>query len=108
MFDRAFELTGKLLMGEELTDEEKRHLNEYNARYKLVRWLVMDKLATDKNKTTVDFQFTPGEGFLDVPVIDMVNDLLAMFNAPAEPLVFGDASWVDDKYGNPPVCKKLE
>jgi hypothetical protein len=40
-------------------------------------------------------------------VIDVVNGILDVFEQTkdATPLNFGDGSWVDNKYGNPPVAK---
>jgi hypothetical protein len=119
-----YNLSAKALVGEELTDEEKSTLSEYNARYKLVRWLVMEKLNShEKEKgskyegySTKDFQFTPGDRFLETPVIDIVNGVIESFSLPSEPLVFGDGTFVFDDdgnpipqrgvYGNPPVTGK--
>ena len=49
----------------------------------------------------VDFHFTPGESFDDMPIIDIVNGLLkmneAIKNGDYEVLSFGDSHWVEDK-----------
>jgi hypothetical protein len=95
-----YNLSAKALVGEELTDEEKSTLSEYNARYKLVRWLVMEKRKY-QGFDLVDFQFTPGDGFLKAPVIDIVNGVIESFSSPSEPLVFGDGTFVFDHDGNP-------
>jgi hypothetical protein len=96
MIDKAFDLTLKALSGEELTDDEKKYVRERNAKYELVRYIYVEKMKHDKSKL-VDFHFTPGEGFMDTPIIDIVNGLLdmneAMKNGDYEVLDFGDASW---------------
>lgn len=76
MFDKAFELGTKALLGEHLTDEEKSYLRNRDIKYKLVRFLYMEKANSKNGPQTINFQFTPGDSFDDTPTIDIVNSLL--------------------------------
>lgn len=58
---------------EPLTDEELKYIADYGERYKIVKYLIEDKVAGLKQ-----FEFTPGERFMDIPVIDMVNEILEL------------------------------
>ena len=101
MFDKAFELTTKALVGEELTDEEKKYLRERDAKYKLVRYVYMEKVNSKKDgPQIVNFQFTPGDSFDDTPIFDIVDRLLKANEElkNAKPITFGDSN----KYGSPP------
>jgi hypothetical protein len=100
MFDKAFELTTKALMGEQLTDEEKSYLHVRDAKYKLVRFLYMEKTNSKDGPRVTNFHFTPGESFDDTPIIDIVNTLLYISKQlkHAVPVQFDDSN----KYGNPP------
>ena len=75
MFDKAFELTMKAMSGKELTDDEAKYLRERNAKYELVRYVYMEKMKHEGSGLT-DFHFTAGDSFMDVPIIDIVNELL--------------------------------
>ena len=105
----VYDLSAKVLMGEELSDEEKKMLRDYDTKYKLVRYIVMEKRRYD-GVDMVDFQFTPGDGFLDMSALDVANSIIKSFSALSEPLDFGDGSMVRDSegkpikgvYGNPP------
>jgi hypothetical protein len=103
--DKAFELTMKAFSGEELTDDEKRYLRERNAKYELVRYVYMEKMKHDGSGLT-QFHFTPGDNFIDTPVIDIVNGLLkvneSIKNGDYEVLDFGDSNWKH----NPPHSGK--
>ena len=105
MFDKAFELTMRSLSGEELTDDEKKYVRERNAKYELVRYLYTEKVRHD-GVDLLNFQFSPGDSFVDTPIIDIVNGLLevnkAIKNGGYEVLDFGDSNWVD----NPPHTGK--
>lgn len=106
MLTDVYELSIKALVGEELSLEEKKLLQDYDAKYKLVRYLVLEKQKHD-GVDMVDFQFTPGNEFLSMPIVDLVNSILATFKMPTKPLNFGDFSWKDaedlpGRYGNPP------
>lgn len=65
----------KKLIGEELTEDEVTHLKNYNSSYELVRFLVVQKLQA-KGAKMQNFHFTPGESFLDTPIIDTVNGII--------------------------------
>lgn len=100
MFDKAFELTMRSLSGEELTDDEKKYVRERNAKYELVRYVYMEKMKHDGLELK-NFQFSPGYGFMETPIIDIVNGLLkmneAIKNGDYEVVDFGDSHWVEDK-----------
>lgn len=58
MFDKSFELTGKVLKGEELTEDEKKYLVDRNRKYELVRYLVLEHSQYKKGIKMTNFQFT--------------------------------------------------
>jgi hypothetical protein len=93
MLDKAFELTMKSISGEELTDDEKKYMRERNAKYELVRYVYMEKMKHEGSGVT-QFHFTPGESFMETPVIDIVNGLLKVMqeikDGNIEPYDFGD------------------
>jgi hypothetical protein len=94
MLDKAFRLTMKAVSGKELTDDEKNYVSQRNAKYELVRYVYIEKMTHEGSKM-VNFQFAPGESFMDTPVIDIVNNLLEFNKAIKEGKVtrldFGDA-----------------
>ena len=109
-----YELSAKAIIGEELTDEEKSTLSEYNTKYKIVRHLVMEK-RKHQGFELVDFQFTPVHEFLAMPAIDVANSILETLLLPMTELDFGDGTieFDDDgnlvskqKANNPPVTGK--
>lgn len=106
MFDKAFELTMRSLSGEELTDDEKKYVHERNAKYELVRYLYTEKVRHD-GVDLLNFQFSPGDSFMDTPIIDIVNGLLevneAIKNGDYDVVDFGDSSLVKS---NPPDTDK--
>lgn len=95
MFDKAFELTMKALGGKELTADEQKYVRERNAKYELVRYVYMEKMKHEGSGLT-DFHFTPGDSFVDTPIIDIVNGLLklneAIKNGDYEVADFGDSN----------------
>ena len=101
MLDKAFELTMKSISGEELTDDEKKYVRERNAKYELIRHVYIEKMRHDGHDLQ-NFHFTPGDGFMETPIFDIVNSLLkineSIKNGDYEVLDFGDSSWVN----NPP------
>lgn len=105
MFDKAFELTVKAMSGKELTEDEQKYVRERNAKYELVRYVYMEKMR-HKGSTLVNFQFTPGESFMDMPIIDIVNDLFkfnkAIEDGKVTPLDFTDLDWNDDPSAHKP------
>lgn len=106
MIDKAFELNMKAMSGEELTEDENKYLRERNAKYALVRYVYMEKMKHEGSKLT-DFHFTPGDSFVDTPIIDIVNGLLKINenikDGKVTPLNFGDVSLVKH---NPPHSGK--
>lgn len=105
MFDKAFILTMKAMSGKELTEDEKNYVRLRNAKYELVRYVYMEKMKHKGSKLT-DFHFTPGDSFVDTPIIDIVNSLLKINenikDGKVTPLDFGDLNWID----NPPHSSK--
>lgn len=110
-----YELSAKALIGEELTDDEKKKLRDYNTKYALVRHLVMEHRKIDGYEL-VDFQFTPGDAFLQTSALEVANKIIESFSLPVTPLDFGDGTFVfDDEgkpipgvYGNPPHTGKAK
>lgn len=94
---KAFEVTTKMIIGEDVTDEEKSYARNYNAKYAIVRHLVMEKMQQEKLGLT-NFQFSTGEDFMKTPTVDVVNSIIKTFAIIAEPVSFGDSRWI----GNPP------
>jgi hypothetical protein len=107
---KAFEITTKIMVGEDVTEEEKSYTRNYNAKYSIVRHLVMEKLATDKSIELKNFHFTPGNDFMEIPTIDVVNSIVKMFSelGNATPVDFDDGSWDGDKYHNPPKSGRIK
>jgi hypothetical protein len=105
MLDKAFRLTMKSLTSEGLTDDEAKYLRERNAKYELVRYVYMEKMKHEGSEL-VNFQFSPGESFMDTPIIDIVNDLMkfneAIKNGNYEAVDFEDLDWEH----NPPHSGK--
>lgn len=106
MLDKAYELTMKAFSGEQLTDDESKYLRARNAKYELVRYVYIEKMKHEGSELK-QFHFTPGESFMDTPIIDIVNDLMkfneAIKNGKVKPLNFGDLSLVKH---NPPHSGK--
>ena len=98
MIDKALELTMKAFSGEQLTEDESKYLRARNAKYEFVRYVYMEKMKHEGSGLT-NFQFTPGESFMDTPIIDIVNDLMkfneAIKDGKVKPLDFGDLRWRD-------------
>lgn len=105
MFDKAFELTMKALGGKELTADEQKYVRERNAKYELVRYVYMEKMKHEGSGLT-DFHFTPGDSFMDTPIIDIVNSLLQLNkdikSGKVTPLDFSDLDWNDDPSAHKP------
>ena len=105
MIDKALTIAMKAMSGRELADDEAKYLRERNAKYELIRYVYMEKMKHEGSGLT-NFHFTPGESFMDTPIIDIVNDLLkfnrAIEDGKVTPLDFGDLNWRD----NPPRSGK--
>ncbi len=104
MLDKAYELTMKMFSGEQLTDDESKYLRARNAKYEFARYVYMEKMKHDGSGLT-NFQFTPGESFMDTPIIDIVNGLLkvneAIKNGDYDVVDFGDSSLVKSSLAAP-------
>lgn len=99
MFNQNFDIGMKILLGEEVTDEERNRWNNRNLKYEIVRYVYLEKMQHDKTGL-VDFHFTPDETFDDTPIIDLVNRLIKLDEdirngtVKVETLDFGDSKWV--------------
>lgn len=109
-----YELSAKAIVGEDLTDDEKKTLREYNVKYKLVRHLVIEH-RRNQGFEIADFQFSPGDEFMKASTLDIANEIIKSFAAPSRSFRFGDSNFIftDDgtpikrgTYGNPPVAEK--
>lgn len=106
---KALEITAKMMDGEDVTEDERSYVRNYNAKYSIVRHLVMEKFAGDKSTALKNFHFTPGEDFMTIPTVDVVNSVIKMFSElqNAVSVEFGDGSWDHShKYGYPPSTGK--
>jgi hypothetical protein len=99
----VYALSAKALVGEQLSDEEKSKLQNYNTKYALVRYLVAEK-QRHSGVNLADFHFTPGTGFLETPALDVANEIIKSFSLPATPIRFDDLKWED----NPPHSGKVK
>ena len=106
MIDKALTIAMNAMSGKELTDDEKNYVRLRNAKYEIVRYVYMEKMKHDGSGLT-QFHFTPGDNFIDTPVIDIVNGLLKINenikDGKVTPLSFGDVSLVKH---NPPHSGK--
>jgi hypothetical protein len=69
----------KMIIGEEVTEAEAQQVKEYDLKYALVRYIYMEKKKHDTPENVpvlTQFHFTPGEGFMETPIYDMVDELL--------------------------------
>lgn len=98
---KDLELFMKSLSDEGLTDDEKKYMRERNIKYEMVRYVYMEKMKHEGSEL-IGFQFSPGESFMDTPIIDIVNDLMkfneAIKNGNYEVADFDDLDCRD----NPP------
>ena len=105
MITTAYVLAINAIGGKKLTDDEAKYLRLRNAKYEIVRYVYMEKMEHEGSKLT-DFHFTPGDSFVDTPIIDIVNSLLKINenikDGKVTPLDFGDLNWRD----NPPHSGK--
>jgi hypothetical protein len=72
MFDA---ITIKAMSNEPLSAVEKEELRERNFRYELVRVLYIEKMKS-LGIPINNFHFTPGTGWMEVPVYDIITDLI--------------------------------
>jgi hypothetical protein len=55
-------------------------MRDRNAKYELVRYVYMEKMKHEGSEIT-QFHFTPGDGFMETPIFDIVNDLMKINEA---------------------------
>lgn len=105
-------LSMKAIVGEELTEDEKRRLAKRNTKYELVRYLYMEKKNSEADPNgpqLTNFQFSPGDGFEDMPTIDVVNSLLSWDEAIKNGDIEVTSLSLEDferRESNPPVTGK--
>ena len=105
MIDKALTIAMKAMSGRELADDEAKYLRERNAKYELIRYVYMEKMKHEGSGLT-NFHFTPGDSFVDTPIIDIVNDLMkfneAIKNGNYEVADLEDLDWNDDPSAHKP------
>jgi hypothetical protein len=86
-----YELSAKSLVGEELTTEQKKLLHDYDTKYRLVCYLVMEKQRLE-GINLLNFQFTPGDSFMKTSALDVANAIIKSFSLPSKSVSFGDSN----------------
>jgi hypothetical protein len=106
MFDKALTIAMNAMSGKELTDDDKNYVRKRNAKHEIIRYVYMEKMKYEGSQL-VNFQFTPGDSFVDTPIIDIVNSLLKINknikDGKVTPLDFGDVSLVRRPRLKPPT-----
>lgn len=90
MIDKAFDITTRLLMKEEVSEEEKLYLKNRNAKYELVRYLIKDYYKHNSEAELKDFHFSPGEEFDNTSALEIASAIVNVDLSNAKPLVFND------------------
>lgn len=90
MLDKAFDISTKILLGEEVSDEEKLYLKNRNTKYELVRYLVIEHSKYNGGHELKDFHFSPGDGFDDKSVLEIASTIVNIDLSNAKPLKFND------------------
>lgn len=81
------EIHAKLMLGKEITDEEKAQVLDSQLRMELIKFLVIEKLNHDfPDQKTTHFNFTPGPEWKNFPIVDMVNTLVEASQSKATPM----------------------
>ena len=102
--------TNYACVDEEVSDEDRKSLKEYDIKYALVRFLYIEKSKAD-GKNLVNFHFTPGDSFMDTPIFDVVDSLLEFSRKiesgeiESKPLSFDDLRL---RKSNPPDTGKTK
>jgi hypothetical protein len=86
MFDT---ITMKAMSGKILSSEEQEELRERNFRYELVRFLYTEKMKS-LGSPIKDFHFSPSDGWMDVPVYDIITNFIEAINSVDTKEVDGD------------------
>lgn len=89
----VYEIFFRSMTGQEVTAEEKEKVRAHSIRYELVRFLYMEKMKHE-GKELKDFHFTPGEKWMDIPIYDIVSELVkfntAIRDGKVKRMNFGD------------------
>jgi len=92
------EVSARQMRGEQITQVEFDDLNERHIRYELVRTIYTEKMRHE-GELLVDFHFTPKDNFMEIPIYDLVHELvqfsIGVKNGTIEvkELDFGDSHW---------------
>lgn len=71
----------KRYLSDELTEDDKERLKEYEIRYQLVKWLYLDhrnKNNPNPKEELISFSFSPGPDFMKTSIFDMVKALVEL------------------------------
>ena len=69
----------KMIIGEEVTEAEAQQVKEYDLKYALVQYIYMEKRKHSdpvNGRVLTQFHFTPGDGFMEAPIYDIVHELI--------------------------------
>jgi hypothetical protein len=69
------DISMKAFLGESLSLKEQEELTERNFRYELVRFLYVEKMKS-LGIPINNFHFTPSDGWMEVPVYDIITNLI--------------------------------
>jgi hypothetical protein len=79
MNTEILDISMRMVIGEEVTEDEAQQVKEYDLKYALVRYIYMEKKKHDTPENSpvlTQFHFTPGEGFMEAPIYDIVHGLI--------------------------------
>lgn len=75
--DKSYLLAVDLLLGKQLSEEDKSWLQARTNKYNVVRRLYITAMAANGVQLS-DFHFTPGDNFMDTPIPYIIDELLAV------------------------------
>jgi hypothetical protein len=90
MDNKALSKTIKLLLGKEVSQEDKQYLRDRTIKYELVRYLVIEHYKLTNKPDLTNFQFTPGDSFDTKSALEIANAIVNADLSKAKPLKFGD------------------
>ena len=80
MRDTLYELALKAATGYQLPASDKQTVQEYKIRYELVRLMCLEKMRQEGLELK-NLHSTPGESFMEAPLVDTTNNLLKVLEA---------------------------
>jgi hypothetical protein len=69
----------KMIIGEDVTEAEAKQVKAYDLKYALVKYIYMEKRKhsdPENGPVLTRFHFTPGDGFMEAPIYDIVHGLI--------------------------------